>query len=48
MARVRVGDPALVLELAAHLRTHRGFLVAETAPGRFASGLHPPAVVPFP
>jgi hypothetical protein len=32
VARVRVGDPALVLELAAHLRD-RGFLVVETSPG---------------
>ena len=30
--RVRVDDPALALELAAHLRA-RGFLVAETGPG---------------
>ncbi len=32
MARVRVGDQALVLELATHLRD-RGFLVAEAGPG---------------
>ena len=31
VARVRVGDPALAVELAAHLRA-RGFLVAETGP----------------
>jgi len=32
VARVRVDDPALVPELAAHLRD-RGFLVVETGPG---------------
>jgi hypothetical protein len=32
VARVRIDDPALVLELAAHLRD-RGFLVVETGPG---------------
>jgi NADP-dependent 3-hydroxy acid dehydrogenase YdfG len=32
VARVRVDDPALVLELAAHLRD-RGFLVVEIGPG---------------
>jgi hypothetical protein len=32
VARVRVDDPALVLELAAHLRD-RGFLVVDTGPG---------------
>jgi hypothetical protein len=32
VARVRVDDPALVLELAAHLRDRR-FLVVETGPG---------------
>ena len=32
MARVRIDDPALVVELAAHLRD-RGFLVAEAGLG---------------
>jgi hypothetical protein len=32
VARVRVDDPALLLELAAHLRD-RGFLVAEAGAG---------------